>query len=275
MKNEYSTNFLDGFKTIKKITPIIVCGMARSGTRMLTDLLNNHDQIAIQNEMHAKTIEAFFNLKKEVDGVFSHYEKKEGRRKNNNWLKSQNILMHTFFASANKKGILGYKKKIKFHGIKTPGYERYLSDFEDIFSSTPPFYMYCIRRPEKVWRSWKSIGYLIDFKVFQQRYLRSLRQAQRIRNAVPKRLIIFNLDDYIKTEDKHIFIQNNIFNRMGIESIDRYKEVMDTTPNRNALKNKGSKYIEDKLMAEEMNTLMSNEEIRERRKALLGSSDTI
>lgn len=269
MKEESTQNFLDGYKSIKKITPIIVCGMARSGTRMLTDLLNNHDQIAIQNEMHAKTIEAFFVLKKEVDGVFAHYEKKEDRRKNKNWLKSQNILLHTFFASANKKGILGYGKNISFHGIKTPGYERYFSEFEDIFGLKPPFYIYCIRRPDKVWRSWKSIGYLIDFKVFQQRYLRSLRQAQRIKRAAPKRFVIFNLDNYIETDNQHSFIQERIFKRIGIKDILNYKDIMVTTPNRNALKNKGSKYIEDKQIKQEMKLLIKNKEIIERRKALL------
>ncbi len=137
-------NFLESLEGLKKTTPVIVCGAARSGTRMMTDILNTHKNILIQEEMHANTIESYFNMLRNIDDVFDSYSERKGYQLDTHWNNSKHILSHVFFATAGKKKTTNNTKEITFHGIKTPGYERYFPELEDAFSHTPPIYIYIV-----------------------------------------------------------------------------------------------------------------------------------
>ena len=161
---------VDNLTKLKDITPLIICGAARSGTRMMTDIVNTHPEITVQEEMHAKTIEAFFKLKETIDENFKHYSDRKGVDLSKHWNASKGSLLLSYFTFANKKTEIGHGKSLKMYGIKTPGYERYMSEFEDVFENQLPYYIYCLRNPSSVWRSWKSLGYLVDYEVFLNRY---------------------------------------------------------------------------------------------------------
>lgn len=59
-------------------TPISVSGVARSGTRMISDILNQHPEIEIESEMHAKTLEAYFEFLDRTQANFDHYSERKG-----------------------------------------------------------------------------------------------------------------------------------------------------------------------------------------------------
>lgn len=56
------------------LTPLIISGVARSGTRMATDLLNVHPKVVIQEEMYGKLFEKYFSFVKEADQIFTSYD---------------------------------------------------------------------------------------------------------------------------------------------------------------------------------------------------------
>lgn len=262
-------NLLDAIQNLDNISPVIICGAARSGTRMMTDLLNEHPRIAIQEEMHAKTVEKYFSLLEGIDEVFDHYSERKGRRLDASWNGMKHALTHTFFTAANKKDPVGHGKDLLFHGIKTPGYERYLTEFEKAFEKTPPYYVYCMRSVDKVWRSWKSMGYLNDLELFRTRYQRSIRQAIKIKNTAKERFVLFNLDDFIAVEDKSRFVYENVFSKMGFSESEGLIESVQFTPNRNSIKNRGEKYIEDSGLEGEMQLLIGCDKINEYKHLLM------
>jgi hypothetical protein len=260
-----ASNFLDSIRGLDEISPILICGAARSGTRMMTDLLNEHPQIAIQEEMHAKTIEKYFALLDDIDEIFNHYSERKGRRLDSSWNSTKHVLTHAFLACANKKKAVGQSKDLLFHGIKTPGYERYLPEFEKAFEKTPPYYIYCIRSVDKVWRSWKSMGYLNDIGVFRTRYQRSLRQAIKMKSSVGDRFVLFHLDEFIAAENKSKFIYEAIFSKLGFTEKEGLIESMQFLPHRNSIQNRGSQYVEDSELEDEMQLLMGCSKIIEYR----------
>ncbi|WP_242523999.1 sulfotransferase [Microbulbifer salipaludis] len=255
--------FLNGLEESKEINPIIVCGAARSGTRMVTDLLNEHPEIAVQEEMHAKTIESFFAFLKNVDDVYDHYSERKGRRLDGSWNLSKAAFAHTFFACANKKDCIGTNKSLKFHGIKTPGYERYFEEFESVFSTLLPHYVYCVRPVAKVWRSWRSMGYLSDLEVFKIRYQRSLRQAIKIKASAASRFVLFDLESFVESDNKEQFVHDNLFSRLGFGEKSVRLASISSLPNRNSLKNRGREYVKDEALQEEVALLEGCTKIRE------------
>ncbi|WP_445157484.1 sulfotransferase [Halomonas sp. E14] len=263
------SNLIESLLSAKNIKPLIICGAARSGTRMITDLLNEHKNIAIQEEMHAKTIEKYFDFVDDVQSVFDHYSERKGYRLDQSWIFSKSILTHAFFACANKKEMEGSKKELKYHGIKTPGYERYMPYFEKLFLDSPPVYIYCMRDVANVWRSWKSMGYLDDIAVFTRRYERSLRQAVKIKQQVGTRFLVFDLDAFIVAEKKSEFIEKNILRKMELPVDENYCESVNQTPNRNSIVKRGKNYVADEYLEREVISLKENQKIQAYKETLL------
>jgi hypothetical protein len=246
---------VNNLNNISDITPLIICGNARSGTRMMTDIANSHSNIVIQEEMHAKTIEAYFNLVENVNKNFEHYSDRKGYKLSNHWENSQKSLTISFLSFANKKPMVGYDKNVKYYGIKTPGFERYYNQFESVFNGQAK-YIYCLRNPASVWRSWKSLDFVDDIEIFKARYTRSLRQAVKIKNNSPQRFALFNLDEYISSPDKTHYVSNTVLSSIGI-SEEFNAGTIESLENRNSMQkrgskpNEGSKFNEEKQYLEE------------------------
>ena len=262
-------NPISALSSFEEVTPIIVCGAARSGTRMITDILNAHPEIAIQNEMHADTVEAYFKMIDVVTKTFSHHSERKGKFLGDLWEKSRKGLTHAFFASACKKGPVGKQKnELRFHGIKTPGFERYFDQFENAFSGVSPKYVYCARAPEKVWSSWVALGYLDDIEVFHRRYLRSLRAGNKIKNKSPERFAVFDLDTFVNSNDKAGFLHDNIFSIIGVTDSKKYSDEFLALPNRNSLERTGKPPVISRRLESEMERLKSCDAIKEQRSKL-------
>lgn len=262
-------NLVSELSSVEGITPIIVCGAARSGTRMITDILNTHPEIAIQNEMHADTVEAYFKMIDVVTNTFIHHSERKGKFLGDLWEKSRTGLTHAFLASACKKGPVGKQKdNLKYHGIKTPGFERYFDQFENAFSGNSPKYVYCVRAPEKVWPSWVALGYLDDVDVFHRRYLRSLRQANKIKSKASDRFSVFDLDAFVDSDDKAKFLHDEIFSKIGILDSKEYSSEFLTLPNRNSLERAGKPPVSALRLETEVAMLKKCDRIKEQRSKL-------
>ncbi len=260
--------FIDYLEAMSEITPVVVCGAARSGTRMMTDILNSHPTIAIQEEMHAITAEAFFRLVDTVDENFSYYSERKGACLDAHWQKHKFHLAIAFFSFACKKSLVGHGKDITHFGFKTPGYERYFQNFEKIFNARAK-YIYCVRNPQSVWRSWKSLGFLDDVELFLSRYRRSLRQAIKMKNGSSSRMVVFQLDDYINANDKSSFVQTTVFNRLDLPLISELSTV-ENLENRNSAERRNAELAQDERTLIEMERVAKDEKIIEFREVLLG-----
>lgn len=265
-------SLVDGLARTRRITPIIVCGAARSGTRMAADLLNIHDRIAVQNEMFAEVWESYLRMLADIDRTFSEHESRNGKKIDVHWRNLKGGLTHAFFAAACKKRGTGQGKDLRFHGIKTPGFERYFVQFEKIFSKHPPLYVYCLRSAGKVWRSWHSLGYLDSVSDFRRRYERSLRQAGKIKRRAGDRFILFDLDAFVSATDKHEHLKEQLFLPMGLKVGRRYKNLFNHAPNRNSMKRFGVESKRDERVELEMRELDEHPGILELRKKL-GASE--
>lgn len=265
-------SLFDTFTETREITPLIVCGVARSGTRMATDILNAHERIVVQDEIHAKTMEAYFDFIEQIQGTFDHYSERKGRPLHGHWQRNREALHHMFFISANKKQMASKDESILYHGVKTPGYERYLEQFETCFPRHPPHYVYCMRDAAKVWRSWQAIGYLDNVRTFTSRYERSLRQALAIKQQVGDRLIVFELDAMLNATDKFAFIEKTFYKPLGLTMNASAREQLDATENRNSAKRRGVVLADDGKMIKQMEKLSQSRKIRDFKAALLDRS---
>lgn len=249
-------------------TPVIICGAARSGTRMISDIMNQHSKVHIEGEMHAQTMKAYLNMLSQVDQVFRHYSEKNNRVLDEHWMAVRPALHHLFFATACKATNLKRNKaNIEYHGIKTPGYEKFFRHFERIFSSTPPLYIYAIRDAGSVWRSWKLRGYDTSVESFTERYLRSLREAISIKEGAPSRFVAFNLDDYIAATDKPTHIAGSILKPLGMDDMIAWPD--GGMGNRNSTQKRGETLPDDDVTQKEVAMLREHPEMNLKRQFIL------
>lgn len=255
-------------KAARHWTPISVSGVARSGTRMISDILNQHPEIEIESEMHAKTLEAYFEFLDRTQANFDHYSERKGFVLDKHWRHTQGALHHLFLATAGKQAAQRpFAKRIRYHGMKTPGYERYFERFEQMFAPVKPLYIYSLRQVGPVWRSWVTREFNAELDVFRRRYERSLRQALKIKQRDPERFAIFDLDAYVAATDKLAFINQTILAKLGIPEDLVWPE--DGMPNTNGAAALGLSLQDSDIMAEQMAELAGNECIQLYREKLL------
>ena len=81
--------------------------------------------------------------------------------------------------------------------------------------------------------------------------IRSIRQAIKLKNTIKQRFVLFELDGFIKSEDKNHFIKSNVFSKLPI-SQDIELPNVDELENRNSIQRKsGSNYIKDNMLEKE------------------------
>jgi len=243
------------------LTPVVIGGVARSGTRMIADILSQHKHFRVEDEMHDKSIEAYFNFLDTVQANFDHYSERKGRRLDRNW-KNNKIFLHHIFLSVGAKNqtTTPFVKDIHYHAFKTPGHKRYFEQFEKIFSPVKPLYIYAIRDVGAVWRSWVTREFTNEVDLFKSRYERSLRQALKIKRNAPGRFALFDLEAYINTEHQQNFIRRTILDKLLIEDLVVWPE--NGIENINSASALGLELHSDPQLKAEMKSLQSNEKIQ-------------
>lgn len=234
---------------------------------MIADILNQHDEIEIEAEMHAKTIEAYFDFLKSVQKNFDHYSERKGYRLDKHWKRSQRALHHVFFATAGKEAARSQGESITYHGLKTPGYERYFEEFDSIFNPVKPLYIYAIRQVGPVWRSWVTRQFSDDPELFRRRYERSLRQALKIRRSAPERFALFDLDAYIAAENQQDFVNEKILKALGMPEMRGWPE--QGVPNSNSASALGLELVHTRNLEKQIESLEADEKIAFYRQKLI------
>ncbi len=199
----------------KIIKPLIIMGVARSGTRNLASMLGGHKEILLQGEIHNAVMNDFFNMIDKLDQVQSVDEFRHKK-----WLskKSQFILESFGYMSLGSKV---KKSSAHYIGHKTPYGERFFHQYEKHFNSTglEASYFYCARNPLEVWKSllnmpWNKIH---NVNRFIDDYVQSFEMYEEIKKQAEDRVHFFNLNNYIIAKSKVDFMQENAFDKLDIQ----------------------------------------------------------
>ncbi|SFO37391.1 Sulfotransferase family protein [Roseovarius lutimaris] len=215
-----------------KEKPLIVCGMGRSGTRTVADILSSHGNIQLYGEIPPQMIVSFFNHLTTVD---RGYLKNESFSEDWKSRKSDYIFQTLNFLSK------GYIEKVKHSrtvcGYKSPRHERFFLDIEKHFRSVDlsPHYIYCIRDPLTCWASYKSMPWnSFTLETFMEDYKQSISEYFSMKESAGDRVHIFKLNEYMEAPDRVTFFLSRFLKPLGVSDDGRVRKTILSDQNRNA-----------------------------------------
>jgi len=217
------------------ITVCVVGGYQRSGTRQLTDILNQHPDIQISGEIGRHS---FVKIRRAVKRLRSFHAKHGGEL---------NARLDVQLAVATSALYAKYPKNIQLKGsgsvvgFKTPRSEWYSDQIADIFSSnsTKKVFLFCNRDFRDVFLSLKTLGWKMEIESFVRFYKRSLRsliEMSRSESVIKEWDInIVSLDQFLSADEKGEWIQQKIFQPLNvIVSARDAMQFFQNTTNRNS-----------------------------------------
>ena len=209
--------------------PLIVCGMGRSGTRMCANILTNSKQVELQGELGGPAgtrLLAWLETARAQRGEAAFVETYEQARK-------------AFRLGAAGKS--AERPEALWFGHKTPRHERHFRRYEAIFDDPEnrAIYVYCIRNPFDVWRSYRAMPWnkFQTVQDFLNAWLRSVGTYEAIAGAAPDRILLFNLDQMIRAEEWSDYLTPTLFAPLGLHA-SSFLHPVQTLRNSNSSLNK-------------------------------------
>ncbi len=187
-----------GAELISQKAPVIVCGMPRSGTTFVGQLLRCHPGIAVADEFPLPVLLSVPQLLSEVGGLLSApFEGWRQAELSSVPLRKMRLLIQLWAA------VTGDREQARRllvpdirPGVKTPSAELYYQFYEDVFALAPPLWIYCVRHPFKVLRSFASMPWASG-KVVEQvsdLYRRSLEAYCELEHLASERVLPVGID---------------------------------------------------------------------------------
>ena len=212
-----------------KARPLIVCGMGRSGTRMCANILNNSSLVELQGEIGGP---AGTRLMAWLEAA--HLQRKDQDRE-----AGYDVARAAFRLAAPGKTL--ERPGAVWFGHKTPRHERHFRRYEVIFDDPDnlPVYVYCIRNPFDVWRSYRAMPWN-KFKTvegFLKAWLRSVHTYEEMLEAAPGRVLTFNLDEMLRSSDWMSYLTPGLFTALDIPE-DSFSRPVQDLKNTNSAVNK-------------------------------------
>lgn len=216
-------------KTMDQAMPLIVCGMGRSGTRMCANILSNSSDIELQGEVGGPAGSRMMNW---LEAVHAQSPDDDPHR-------IYRLARVTF-----REGSAGRpqdRPRARWFGYKSPRHERYFERYEALFSDPkrPARYVYCLRNPFHVWRSYRAMPWnkFKDVRAFLEAWVRSARTYEAMVEAAPGRVILFNLDDMVRSDDRLKWLTPVLLEPLGI-SPESFRRPVEALANSNSALNK-------------------------------------
>lgn len=207
------------------VTPLIVAGPQRSGTRFVTNVLNSVPEVTIQDEIRDSVMLSLVNLAKTCDKVYSLSHRKS---RSENWDFTKRDFMFAAWANLTQ----GKRKKITsdclFYGYKTPFHEMYFDFYNAFFAPIRPKYVCCVRlfidNYLSVHARWPEKSIVSVAK----KYVQSLRQLRYMKETRPDDVFFFFLDDYKKIGFQ--YLRERIFDPLGLSDLVAAKRKAEQGP---------------------------------------------
>jgi hypothetical protein len=201
---------------MKTVSPLIICGMGRSGTRNTANVLNCHDEVMLFGEVPLGVMKEVFDL---LDTIDKTYSRKDYHVKL--WARKKAQFVYSSFNYIGKAPLAKEKRSARFIGHKTPHHEKLFEDYERHFQSVDvqPVYLYCCRDVKSCWRSYKSMnwGSKRTLESFLKEYEESYAHLQLMRSKAKNRVHLVKLNDLIAAPNQVEFYRETLFKPLGLD----------------------------------------------------------
>lgn len=254
---------------------VIVGGMPRSGTRQFTDFLNRSSKFHLEGELFdevdaaASLVEKVFRRQLKYLKSFPDFKDPHQQSIATNTFERRRREMLVYLVNFLSKSTKAQSQADIIYGFKNPDIEVKFLKLNQLFGVgfCKIYYIYCIRNV--------ADSYLSNFsrpwfkqrpEEFIEKYLDSLKNAVRMRklseqSTDPRFSIhVMNLDSFIESSDKAQWLSTRLFANLDVNlSRDETMEIVQSTPNNNATKNRSgterSKILEDETAVVFKNSL--------------------
>lgn len=203
--------------------PIIVCGVARSGTTFARDLIASHPEIAMSDEFFVYRFPSLMRFLEELESTWPQSEYR-GELKDRKGDIMRALWFHTSSEPIRRRGVNSRR-----FGNKTPGAERYFDFYDRVFEASPPQYVYLLRRGMDVFVSRLNMPWQGQPSLQGQlkRYFRSISLMESFRRRHPGRLYILQLDRIGPSYEQRIQAVEKLFGFFGEEPGDQVRRFVD------------------------------------------------
>lgn len=244
--------FLKDVMTLPAPRPLIVCGMGRSGTRMCANILNNSEDVELQGEIGGPAgtrllawLEALHSQRREEDPEAAYARARAAFR-------------------IGASGASVDRPDARWFGHKTPRHERHFRRYETLFSDPEnrPVYVYCIRNPFDVWRSYQAMPWnkFETVTAFLPAWIRSVHLYEGMRGAAESRVHLFNLDRMLAAPDWMTYLGPELFEPLDI-SPQTFRQPVQSLRNTNSAERKAGK-IPDPISEADRGAIAGHPEVR-------------
>ncbi len=232
--------------------PLIICGMGRSGTRTVADVLSAHRKVQLYGEIPPHMMEAFLSLLDVMDKGYLN-----DKSFTDDWRARKLDYIFESFNFLSKEFSKTRKSYRLICGYKSPRHERFFAEFERHFNSIDvnAHYIYCTRDPVSCWASYKSMPWnKFTLNAFIEDYKNSIQEYRIMKNSAPDRVHLFDLNEYTKSYDKFEFFKSRFLTPLNLVDNDGIRKIILADLNRNATSTVTGKPRET-LLPEEVDTI--------------------
>ena len=234
------------------VTPVVICGMGRSGTRNVADNIAKHPLVQIYGEIPPNIMDSFLDFFSNTNSAYLKSPFGKG------WAERKDEFFFDCLNNLSKEKIEFKKSERKFVGYKSPNHERFFKKIEQCFSGeeVKPYYIYCVRDALSCWQSYKSMEWnRLDVESFIEEYIESVGFYFSMLDKFDDRVVVFNLNEYKCCNDKEGYFKYSVMRKMGMSESDLNCFNLDEK-NRNATKkfigkdSDGLSETEEKIISE-------------------------
>lgn len=197
--------------------PLIVCGRQRAGTRFITNALNSFDAVCLQGEIPNPVMNSAVHFIAQCDAFYTRAAKSgaAGSRQLRLWKRKRVRLMFEIWAGTSQIAREPISEACRYYGYKRPNNERLFEIYENIFTVNKPIYVYCIRNFRDNFLSIVSRWPERTIDQVAEDYLSSLDQLEVMKAAAPDRVLVFDLDEHIRSGWP--YVEAAILDPLGLE----------------------------------------------------------
>lgn len=190
--------------------PVIVCGVARSGTTFVQNLIDAHRDIAMSDEFFLYRMPTIEQLLTELGDAFP------ARRGDWPHRRAQIVRALWFGLSGEQRAAVGLSAR-RF-GNKTPGAERYFDFYDQLFEVALPQYVYVLRRGADVFLSRANVRWGDRVPPIEKQlrwYKHSVAVMEEFRARHPERLHVVQVDRTGDTVEDRWKLVQGLFGFIG------------------------------------------------------------
>jgi len=202
------------YPSTDKVTPLIVAGPQRCGTRFVMNVLNSVPGFTINGEIPPSIMNRVISVVEKCDLKYLNDNRKNVGK---NWNLTKRDFMFAAWANIGKDKRKEGGEKCFYYGYKTPFHEKYFDFYNGFFQPIRPKYICCVRCFNDHYFSVKARWPEKSISSVTKRYVRSLRRIRYMKQQRPDDVLLFFLDDY--KEVGFQYFRDRIFEPLGLNRL--------------------------------------------------------